>query len=43
MFRRKQRDISWTVDQLRDFETKAASEFEAAKIRGPVHLSYGNE
>lgn len=43
MFRRKQRDINWTIEQLRDFETKAAGAFEAAKIRGPVHLSHGNE
>lgn len=43
MFRGRQREIAWTVDQLQEFETRVASEFEQAKIRGPVHLSYGNE
>ena len=43
MFRPRQREITWTVDALRDFETRVASEFEQAKIRGPVHLSFGNE
>lgn len=43
MFRSRQREISWTAERLREFELKVASEFEQAKIRGPVHLSYGNE
>lgn len=43
MFRKPQRKIQWTLEQLREFEQKVGNEFEAAKIRGPVHLSHGNE
>jgi pyruvate dehydrogenase E1 component alpha subunit len=43
MFREKQREISWTVEQLRAFESTVAETFESAAIHGPVHLSYGNE
>jgi len=43
MFRARQRECHWTVDGLRDVEARIAAEFERAKIRGPVHLSYGNE
>jgi len=43
MFREKQRNITWTVEQLREFESKVGDVFEKAEIHGPVHLSYGNE
>ena len=32
-----------TVESLRVFESKVIEAFEAGLIRGPVHLSYGNE
>jgi len=37
------RDINYTVDDLIEFEELIVSHWEAAKIRGPVHLSNGNE
>jgi TPP-dependent pyruvate/acetoin dehydrogenase alpha subunit len=43
MFREKQRDITWTVESLRQFEKEIADVFETGAIAGPVHLSYGNE
>lgn len=33
----------WTPDELIAFEDDIAAEFNAAKIRAPVHLSFGNE
>ncbi|NCY22166.1 hypothetical protein EBX31_09465, partial [bacterium] len=32
-----------TAQELIDFETDIAREFNAGKIRAPVHLYYGNE
>jgi TPP-dependent pyruvate/acetoin dehydrogenase alpha subunit len=32
-----------SADQLRDFEKRVAEEFEKGNIKGPVHLSGGNE
>lgn len=32
-----------SVEELRAFESDIASIYEQGKIRGPVHLSYGNE
>lgn len=43
MFREKQRDITMTKQELIDFESEVAEYFEKAMIRGPVHLSHGNE
>ena len=43
MFREKQKEVTWTVDELREFEKKVSDVFETAAIHGPVHLSYGNE
>jgi TPP-dependent pyruvate/acetoin dehydrogenase alpha subunit len=37
------RDHGYTETDLIDFENKIVSHWEAAKIRGPVHLSNGNE
>lgn len=37
------RDAVYTEDALIDFENKIVSHWEDAKIRGPVHLSNGNE
>ena len=38
-----QRDIAHSSDDLIAFEELIVSHWEAAKIRGPVHLSNGNE
>lgn len=38
-----QRDISYTAEDLLDFENLIVNHWDAAKIRGPVHLSNGNE
>lgn len=38
-----QRDASYTVDNLIEFENLIVSHWENAKIRGPIHLSEGNE
>jgi TPP-dependent pyruvate/acetoin dehydrogenase alpha subunit len=35
--------LSYTVEELREFESEVITHFEAGEIRGPVHLSYGNE
>lgn len=35
--------MTWTVESLREFETKVKDSFEAGKIKGPIHLSHGNE
>jgi TPP-dependent pyruvate/acetoin dehydrogenase alpha subunit len=32
-----------TIDELREFESNVVVEFEAGHIRGPVHLSHGDE
>ena len=37
------RDIKITVADLIDFEQKIVEHWENAKIRGPIHLSNGNE
>lgn len=37
------RDIAFTPQDLIDFELKIVEHWEGAKIRGPVHLSNGNE
>jgi len=39
----KVRDIDFTVNDLINFEQKIVEHWENAKIRGPVHLSNGNE
>jgi TPP-dependent pyruvate/acetoin dehydrogenase alpha subunit len=39
----KQKNVTYTVEQLRKFESDVAEIFQQGKIRGPVHLSYGNE
>ena len=33
----------WDVDGLKKFERKMADHWEAGKVRGPIHLSGGNE
>jgi TPP-dependent pyruvate/acetoin dehydrogenase alpha subunit len=43
MFREKQREITYTIEKLREFELRVSQSFEKALIHGPVHLSYGNE
>lgn len=40
---KKTRKISLTASQLIDFETSIAADYEKAKIKGPIHLSKGNE
>jgi pyruvate dehydrogenase E1 component alpha subunit len=37
------REINFTEQDLIDFENKIVDHWESAKIRGPVHLSNGNE
>jgi acetoin:2,6-dichlorophenolindophenol oxidoreductase subunit alpha len=37
------REINYTPDDLINFENKIISHWENAKIRGPIHLSNGNE
>ncbi len=37
------RDSIYTAQELIDFENKIIEHWESAKIRGPVHLSNGNE
>ena len=37
------RDIDWTVEKLIQFEQSIVDIWEGGKIRGPVHLSNGNE
>ena len=37
------RKISITASQLVDFEKEVAEKYEAGKIKGPIHLSDGNE
>lgn len=39
----KKREITWTVDSLRDFESEVIDKYKGANIRGPIHLSHGNE
>ena len=39
----KEVTLSYTVEELRDFESEVVTHFEAGEIRGPVHLSHGNE
>jgi pyruvate dehydrogenase E1 component alpha subunit len=39
----KVREIGFTEQDLIDFENKIVDHWESAKIRGPVHLSNGNE
>jgi TPP-dependent pyruvate/acetoin dehydrogenase alpha subunit len=33
----------WTVDSLKEFESRVAEQFNAGAVRAPVHLSDGNE
>ena len=40
---KKQRDIVWTEKHLKDFEVDIRDNWEAGNLRGPVHLSGGNE
>lgn len=35
--------FDWTVDELIEFETDIAREFEAGKIKAPIHLYSNNE
>lgn len=37
------RQSSYTAQDLQDFESKIVDYWENGKIRGPVHLSHGNE
>jgi len=36
-------DIGWTPEKLISFEERIVKHWEAGKIRGPIHLSNGNE
>ena len=37
------KEISLTVNELQKFEEEVAEEYSSGKIRGPIHLSNGNE
>lgn len=39
----KKRQTTFTVDDLRAFESEVIEKYEGANIRGPIHLSHGNE
>ena len=39
----KQRTINWTVKELKKFESEIALDYETGIIKGPIHLSDGNE
>lgn len=39
----KVREISYSPNDLIEFENLVVSHWESAKIRGPIHLSHGNE
>ena len=39
----KLRDVEMTPTQLIEFESNIADEYERGKIKGPIHLSDGNE
>jgi len=39
----KKKDITLTVEDLRAFESEVIEKYEGANIRGPIHLSHGNE
>ena len=39
----KKRDITLTIEDLQSFESEVIEKYEGANIRGPIHLSYGNE
>jgi len=40
---RNNSDIEWTPEKLIRFENRIVEHWEAGKIRGPIHLSNGNE
>ena len=40
---KKIRDVLLTVDDLRAFENEVIEKYEGTNIRGPIHLSHGNE
>jgi TPP-dependent pyruvate/acetoin dehydrogenase alpha subunit len=39
----KVRDVKVSPEELRDFETEIRNDYEAGKIKGPIHLSSNNE
>lgn len=39
----KKRSSNFTVNKLIDFESKIAKEYNDGLIKGPIHLSFGNE
>ncbi len=39
----KTRKINITIEEMKFFEKKIALDYEKAKIKGPIHLSNGNE
>lgn len=40
---KKVRDVKVSPKELRDFETEIQNDYEAGKIKGPIHLSSNNE
>tara|TARA_B100000131_G_scaffold259509_1_gene255123 strand:+ start:5968 stop:6615 length:648 start_codon:yes stop_codon:yes gene_type:complete len=39
----KRKRINFTADKLVEFESEVAKDYNAGLIRGPIHLSFGNE
>jgi pyruvate dehydrogenase E1 component alpha subunit len=39
----KKKKVKLNAEDLRSFESEVIKEYEGTNIRGPVHLSYGNE
>ena len=39
----KKRNVTLSVDDLRNFESEVIEKYDGANIRGPIHLSHGNE
>ena len=39
----KKRNVTVSVDDLRNFESEVIEKYDGANIRGPIHLSHGNE
>ena len=39
----KKKYINYSEDELVSFETEIAKQYNGGKIRGPIHLSKGNE
>lgn len=39
----KKRNVTMTIEDLQSFEAEVIDKYKGANIRGPIHLSHGNE